>query len=239
MLEIIFAILAGILTVGAPCILPLLPILLGSSIGGSKTRPLFIASGFALTFAALGLTLSYLTTALTIDPTILRHIAVVLLAMFGLLMLWPTPFEKLTAYLSTFSTKATGWSQAAGNGNIGGFVLGVTLGIIWTPCAGPVLGSILTLIATQSDLAAASVLLIAYAIGAAIPMLLIAYGGQLAARKVRALAPYTVRIQQIFGVIIILMAVAIYFGYDTVLQTKILDIYDFSSIETKLIQPKQ
>lgn len=239
MLELIFAVLAGILTVGAPCILPILPILLGSSIGGSKTRPLFIAGGFALTFAILGMTLSYLTSSLDIDPNLLRHLAVGLLALFGLLMLWPTPFEKLTAYLSGFSTKATSWSRAAGNGNFGGFVLGVTLGIIWTPCAGPVLGSILTLIATQTDLAAASILLIAYAIGAAIPMLMIAYGGQLAASKVRALAPYTTRIQQIFGVIIILMAIAINFGYDTVLQTKILEVYDFGSLETKLIQPNR
>lgn len=239
MLEIIFAVLAGILTVGAPCILPLLPILLGSSIGGTKTRPLFIAGGFALTFAVLGLTLSYITTSLDLDPTILKHIAVVLLGIFGILLLWPTPFEKLTAYLSSFSTKATGWSQTAGNGNFGGFVLGVILGVIWTPCAGPVLGSILTLIATQSDLAAASVLLIAYAIGAALPMLIIAYGGQLVTTKVRALTPYTATIQKIFGVIIILMAVAIYFGYDTVLQTKILEIYDFSSVETKLIKPNR
>lgn len=239
MLEIIFAIIAGVLTIGAPCILPLLPILLGSSIGGSKTRPLFIAGGFALTFAVLGLTLSYITTALEIDPNNLRHIAVVLLGIFGLLMIWPTPFEKLTAYLSGFSTKATGWSRAAGNGNFGGLVLGVILGIIWTPCAGPVLGSILTLIATRTDLAAASVLLGAYAIGAALPMLVIAYGGQLAATKVRAIAPYTVRIQQFFGVAIILMAVAIYFGYDTVLQAKILEIYDFGSLETKFINPNR
>jgi cytochrome c-type biogenesis protein len=238
MLEILFAILAGILTVGAPCILPLLPILLGSSIGGPKTRPLFIAGGFALTFAVLGLTLSYLTTTFAIDPNVLRYVAVVLLGIFGLLMIWPTPFEKLTTYLSGFSTKATIWSRAAGNGNFGGFVLGVTLGIIWTPCAGPVLGSILTLIATQADLASSSILLIAYAIGAAIPMLLIAYGGQVAAAKVRAIAPYTVRIQQIFGVIIILMAMAIFFGYDTVLQARILDFYDYSSVESKILRSK-
>lgn len=239
MLEILFAVLAGILTIGAPCILPLLPILLGSSIGGPKTRPLFIAGGFALTFAVLGLTLSYITTALNLDPNILRYVAVVALGIFGLLMIWPTPFEKLTAYLSSFSTKATSWSRAAGNGNFGGFVLGVTLGIIWTPCAGPVLGSILTLIATQSDLAASTILLVAYAIGAGIPMLVIAYGGQLAAEKVRAIAPYTTRIQQIFGVVIILMAMAIFFGYDTVLQSKILDVYDFSSLESKLLRPNR
>ncbi len=237
MLEIIFAVLAGVLTIGAPCILPLLPILLGSAIGGSKTRPLFIAGGFAITFAVLGLTLSYITTALDIDPNNLRHIAVVLLAIFGGLMIWPTPFEKLTAYLSNFSTKATGWSRSAGNGNFGGFVLGIILGIIWTPCAGPVLGSILTLIATKTDLAAAAILLIAYAVGASLPMLVIAYGGQLAAEKVRAIAPYTLRIQQIFGIVIILMAIAIYFGYDTVLQTKILELYDFGSLETKFINP--
>jgi cytochrome c biogenesis protein CcdA len=239
MLEILFAVLAGILTVGAPCILPLLPILLGSSIGGPKTRPLFIAAGFTLTFAVLGLSLSYLTTALNLDPTILRHIAIIALSIFGLLMIWPTPFEKLTAYLSNFSTKATGWSKAAGNGNVGGFVLGMTLGIIWTPCAGPVLGSILTLIATQSDLVASAILLIAYAIGAGIPMLIIAYGGQLATEKVRAIAPYTTKIQQIFGVIIILTAMAILFGYDTVLQNKILNVYNFGSLESKLLGPEK
>lgn len=239
MLEILFAVIAGVLTIGAPCILPILPILLGSSIGGTKTRPLFIAGGFALTFAILGLTLSYLTINLSLDPNLLRNIAVALLALFGLFMFWPTPFEKLTSYLSGFSTKATEWSRAAGNGNFGGFILGVTLGVIWTPCAGPVLGSILTLIATQSDLAAASVLLVAYAIGAALPMLAIAYGGQLAATKVRAIAPYTARIQQIFGVVIILVAIAIYFNYDTVVQTKILEIYNFGSLETKLINPNR
>ncbi|HMQ01826.1 MAG TPA: cytochrome c biogenesis CcdA family protein [Candidatus Doudnabacteria bacterium] len=239
MLEILFAVLAGILTVGAPCILPLLPILLGSSIGGPKTRPLFIAGGFALTFAVLGLTLSWITTSLNIDPNILRHIAVVMLGIFGLLMIWPTPFEKLTLYLSGFSTRATSWSRAAGNGNFGGLILGITLGIIWTPCAGPVLGSILTLIATQSDLVASTLLLSAYAVGAGIPMLVIAYGGQLTAEYVRAITPYTTRIQQVFGVVIILMAMAIFFGYDMVLQTKILDVYDFGSLESKLLRPNR
>jgi cytochrome c-type biogenesis protein len=239
MLEIIFAVLAGIITVGAPCILPLLPILLGSSIGSSKTRPLFIATGFALTFAMLGLSLSYLTASLNINPNLLQNIAVILLGMFGLLMLWPTPLEKLTAYLSPLSTKATGWSRNVGTGNFGGLVLGIILGIIWTPCAGPVLASILTLIATQKDLVAAGILLVAYSVGAAIPMLLIAYGGQLITSRVRSITPYTRLIQQVFGVIIILMAVAIYFDYDTVLQTKILEVYDFSSVESTFLEPNR
>ena len=238
MLEILFALIAGILTIGAPCILPLLPILLGSSINGSKTRPLFIAGGFALTFSIVAISISFLTTKLNLDPNLLRNIAVGMLGLFGLLMLWPTPFEKLTAYLSTFSGKATGLAQSAGTGNFGGFVLGVVLGIIWTPCAGPVLGSILTLIATQNNLGVAGVLLVAYSIGASIPMLIIAYGGRLAANKVRVIAPYTQTIQKIFGIIIITLAILIFFGYDIVIQAKLLEYYNFGSLESKILIQK-
>lgn len=240
MIEILFALLAGALTIGAPCILPLLPILLGSSIGStSKTRPLFIALGFILMFTIVALSLSYLITILNISPNLLRTVATIALGLFGLFMIWPTPFEKITAYLSGFSTKATQLSSKAGTGNLGGFVLGLMLGLIWTPCAGPVLGSILTLIATQTNLGQAGVLLVAYAIGAGLPMLLIAYGGQLVTTKVRAIVPYATKIQQVFGIIIILLAVAIYFQYDVALQAKILEKFDFSSLETKIISPQK
>ena len=240
MIEILFAVLAGILTIGAPCILPLLPILLGSSVGStSKTRPLFIALGFVTMFTIVGLTLSYLISTLDISPDLLRTIATFALALFGLFMLWPTPFEKVTAYLSGFSTKANSLSTKAGTGNLGGFILGIMLGLIWTPCAGPVLGSILTLIATQGSIAQSGILLVAYAIGAGIPMLLIAYGGQLITTKIRAIAPYTTRIQQVFGVIIILLAVAIYFQYDLVLQAAILEKFNFGSLESKIISPQR
>ncbi len=236
MLEILFAILAGVLTVGAPCILPLLPILLGSSVGtSSKTRPLFIALGFIVMFTIVGLTLSWITISLNISPDLVRDIAVVALAIFGLFTLWPTPFEKITAYLSTFTTKATSLSSKAGTGNLSGFILGIMLGLIWTPCAGPVLGSILTLIATQGSSAESGILLTAYALGAGIPMLVIAYGGQLISNKVRAIAPYTNRIQQIFGLIIIALAITMYFQYDLVIQSKLLEFYDFGSLESKII----
>lgn len=238
MIEILFALLAGVLTIGAPCILPLLPIILGSSVGStSKTRPFFIALGFVIMFTAVALLLSFITNALHISPNLLRNIATIALAIFGVLMIWPTPFEKVTAYLSRFTTKASSLSTAAGSGNLGGLSLGLMLGLIWTPCAGPILGSILTLIATNTDKVQAGILLFAYAIGAGIPMLIIAYGGQLITTKIRAIAPYTTIIQQIFGVVIILLAVAIYFQYDTKIQASILQNYDFGSLESKIISP--
>jgi len=94
-------------------------------------------------------------------------------------------------------------------------VLGTTLGLVWTPCAGPVLGSILTLVATSKDGTWGSTLMIAYAIGAAIPMLAIAYGGQAVTARVRSIARISPRLQQAFGVIVIGFAIASYFQYDT------------------------
>ena len=88
-------------------------------------------------------------------------------------------------------------------------MLGTTLGLVWTPCAGPVLGSILTLVATSKDTAWASVLLVAYAIGAALPMLAIAYGGQAVTTRVRSIARYSPRLQQAFGTVVIAFALAV------------------------------
>lgn len=226
MIQILFAVLAGLLTVGAPCILPLLPILLGASVGRtSTTRPLFIALGFAVTFSVLGFTLSYIVQTFSLSPDTLRNLAVFFLALFGLFMVWPTPFEMLTQKLSPVFGAITTTTEKAGTGNFGGFVLGMALGAIWTPCAGPVLASVLTLIAQQQDLGRAAVLILAYALGAGIPMVLIAYGGQWVTTKVRSIAQYSVRIQQVFGIFIFLFAVAMFFKYDLLLQAKIIEYY--------------
>ena len=219
MIQILLAILAGVLTIGAPCILPVLPILLGTSVNQqSKTRPLFITLGFVLVFCITGLFLSIIINQLRLNPDLLRNIAIVILGVFGLFMLWPLPFEKLTQGMNGLINKANQTAAEAGDGNLGGFVLGCVLGIIWTPCAGPVLGSILTLIATQKNLVEAGILLFAYSVGAGIPMLLIAYGSQWATTKIRSVAKYSVAIQKIFGILIIATALLFYFRYDLILK---------------------
>lgn len=230
MLELLFAILAGVLTIAAPCTLPMLPILLGASIGrSSHLRPAMIALGFVVSFSAVALLLGALTRLFDFDPNVLREAAAILLLGFGLLMLWPAPFEWL-------SIRLNGWLNlgAAGGvqheGALGGLVLGTTLGLVWTPCAGPVLGSILTLVATSKNLAWAGILLVAYAIGAAIPMLAIAYGGQAATTRVRSLARISPRLQQGFGVVVIAFAVAAYFQYDTLIVAWLTGFYPTGQI---------
>ena len=215
--NLVLALLAEIVTVAAPCTLPMLPILLGASVGHRSTaRPAMIALGFVISFSATALLLSAITRAFDFDPNDLRNAAAILLLGFGLLMIWPAPFEWLSIRLGGLTSAAAG-SAASRQGNIGGFVLGTTLGLIWTPCAGPVLGSILTVVATSKDTAWASTLLIVYAIGAAIPMLAIAYGGQAVTTRVRSIARISPRLQQGFGLIVIAFAVLSYFQYDTLI----------------------
>jgi cytochrome c-type biogenesis protein len=222
MLNLVLALLAGVITIAAPCTLPMLPILLGASVGQTnKARPVMIAAGFVLSFSVVALALSAITRAFDFDPNVLRSAAAILLAGFGLLMLWPAPFERLMSHLSGF----TGFSVSENQGVLGGFVLGTTLGLVWTPCAGPVLGSILTVIATSKDTAWASTLLVTYAIGAAIPMLAIAYGGQAVTTRVRSFARIVPRLQQGFGVVVIGFAALSYFQYDTLIVAWLTHFY--------------
>jgi cytochrome c-type biogenesis protein len=215
MTDLVLALFAGMLTIVAPCTLPVLPILLGASIGqGAGVRPAFIAAGFVISFAFVALTLNAVATALHFDPDALREAGLALLLIFGALMIWPTAFEPITARLADAGLALQGAAPA--RTNLGGFVLGATLGLIWTPCSGPVLGSILTAIATSSDHAHAALLLVIYAIGAALPMLGVAYGGQTISARLRSLAPYAGRLQQAFGAVVIAFALSAFLQYDAV-----------------------
>lgn len=223
LIEILLALTAGILTIAAPCILLPLPIILGTSVGQrSKTRPIFITLGFIFTFTVLALLIQFIISHLGLNPNILRFVAVVLLAVFAIFMIWPTPFEKLMVHLNPLINRAGQVGQQNTSGNWSGLLIGIIIGIVWAPCAGPILGSILTLIALKNNIDQASVLLIAYAIGAGIPMLAIAYGGQALTTKVKSIAKYSHVLQQIFGVILLLLAISIYFQYDIVIQAKLL-----------------
>ena len=134
MLNLVLALLAGVVTVAAPCTLPMLPILLGASVGQTgKARPAMIALGFVMSFSVVALLLGAITRAFDFDPNDLRTGAAILLAGFGLLMIWPAPFEWLSVRIGGFGGNAV----ISRPGVIGGFVLGTTLGLVWTPCAGP------------------------------------------------------------------------------------------------------
>lgn len=219
---------AGVLTIAAPCVLPMLPVVLGASLGSQqRTRPLFIALGFALAFAAVVLLFSSFTRVLGLSHDTLRNAAAVLLLGFGVLMVWPSLYHRLSFKASGALSGVAGWQPSEGvrDSALGALLLGASLGVVWTPCAGPVLASILTLIATEPASGRAALLLVTYSLGAALPMLLIAYGGQVASGWVRRMAGGLQRLQQGFGVVVMVVALALLFHLDGVLTVWLADLY--------------
>ena len=226
MLAAVIALLAGTATVAAPCTLPVPPIFLGASVAQtSKARPLLIALGFVTSFSGVAIIFGAVTQVLGVDQNTLRALAVPILVGFGLLMLWPRPFEWLVAQARSLIGHSDRHADQTLAGNVSGFFLGTTLGLVWTPCAGPVLGSILTIIATSQHLRWEALLLVAYAIGAVVPMLAIAYGGQFVTTRVRGVARVSHRLQQGFGLLIIVFALAMYFQYDTLITVWAFGLY--------------
>ena len=225
-LQILFAFLAGVLTIAAPCTLPLLPVLLGTSLGQkSKSRPIFIVLGFVIVFTVAAIILSLLAKYAGFNANIVRNVGIFILAIFGILLIWSTPFEMAASKLTPFISKVSVKVGLGNTGNFSALILGMTLGLVWTPCAGPVLASILTLIALQKDLVAAAILLLFYSLGVGVPMIIIAYGGQYISEKVQVVSKYSVLLQQIFGVIIILLAIAMLFNFDTKLYSFIFQYF--------------
>src|SRR5262245_5545341 len=130
MLNAALALLAGIATIAAPCTLPVLPILLGASVGeASRLRPAAIALGFVGSFSFVALSLNALTRVLNFDPNILRDGATLLLAMLGVLMILPTLYERLTAQIGLSSVGTAALGVADGRGAAGGLLLGGVLGL--------------------------------------------------------------------------------------------------------------
>ncbi len=224
LLLILFAFFSGLVTILAPCIWPLLPIILSSSIAHKgKLRPLGITSGILLSFSIFTLCISFFVNALHLDPNIIRIAAVIILVLLGIMMIVPALSRYIEGLASRLSGRFGGGVQS-GTGFSGGFILGLSLGIIWSPCAGPILAAIATLAALGKVTSLVILITVSYVIGVGIPLLLFAYGGQWIVKKTRFLSSKTGRIQQVFGVVILLTAFAIYTNYSTFLLNGIPDI---------------
>src|SRR6187397_1015893 len=202
---------AGFITAISPCVLPVLPIIFAGGATGSRRKPFAIIAGLIVSFTAFTLFGVWLLKKLGLPEDLLRNIAIALLFLVAATLLFPKveeivqrPFLRLT--------------RRPGGDLGGGFLLGASLGLVFVPCAGPVLAAITVVGATQDVGARAIVLTLAYATGAAIPMLLVAFGGRAGMNAVR---PHAQRIRQALGVVVALTALAIALNVDRHFQTAI------------------
>lgn len=234
-LLIAFAFLAGVVTVLSPCILPILPIILTSSIGGVNTgysRPLGVVTGFIFSFTFFTLFLSSIVRLSGIPAETLRFISVFILAGFGISLLIPR-FQALVEQL--FSKLANLLPNSQGKtGFGGGLLIGFSVGLLWTPCVGPILASVISLAITGTVTFDAFLITLAYSLGTGVPMFLIILGGQNVLRRVPWLLSNLGHIQKIFGVLMILTAVGIFFNIDRKFQTFVLNTFpDYGSSLTQ------
>src|SRR3990172_2038875 len=171
-LLVAFAFLAGIVTILSPCILPVLPIILSSSVDATgKRRPLGVVVGFVLSFTFFTLFLSIIVRLSGIPAESLRFLSVFILIIFGLSLFVPRIqvwMEQMFSKLSRFAP--TGQTR---HGFFGGLIIGLSLGLLWTPCVGPILASVISLAITGSVTFQAFIITFSYSLGTSIPMFII------------------------------------------------------------------
>jgi cytochrome c-type biogenesis protein len=208
-----FALCGGLLTILSPCVLPILPLVLGRSFQSHRLGPVMLVLGLVSGFALIGSLLGVASSWFTGFANLLRNVAVGLLFGLGMLAIFPTWSYRILSRWQlgkSWQPETPGlWSE---------FWIGTQLGLLWTPCAGPALGSILVLAAVQHEILGALALLTVYGLGAGIPLLLIAYTSRYLTHSWKRLLPDPEIFQRTGGILMSITAIAILLGWDIEIQ---------------------
>ena len=212
----VFAVLAGAATALSPCVLPVLPVALAAGSTGGRRRPFGVAVGLAGTFALAAVLLTRVLDALGLPGDLARGLAIAVLAAFGVALVVPRLGAALEGRLSRLARR--GPAIGRGDGFRSGLVLGASLGLVYAPCAGPILAAVVALDAAVS--AERLALGFAYGTGAAIALFGVMTLGRSLSRR---LAPHAGRLRQGFGVLMVLVALLLAGGLDRDFQAAIAD----------------
>jgi cytochrome c biogenesis protein CcdA/thiol-disulfide isomerase/thioredoxin len=199
-LLILFALIAGAGTALSPCVLPVLPAVLAAGATGGRRRPFGIVTGLTLSFTFATVALVYVIDALGLPNDLLRTIAIVTLAVFGVTLLVPGVAARIEALLQRM---APGPARAAGDGFGAGLVVGASLGFVYAPCAGPILAGVITVSAAQGFTVGRLAVAFAYSVGSAAVLLVLMLGGR---RLARRLSAYQGRVQAAMGLVMLAVA---------------------------------
>ena len=211
---LVLAFLAGLLTSLSPCVLPVLPLVVGGAISQHRLGPLALCAGLGLSFSLLGVTVSLASRAFGFDPNIARVAGGILLLVFGLLLLIPHAQESFSRLLAPLATKAGG--AIPGNTSLwGNFLTGTILGAVWSPCSGATLGTAVGLAAEAKTAPRSFILMLVFSLAASLPLLAIAYGARSAFMANRSrLTTLSNKAKPIFGLVLVLASASILFAWD-------------------------
>jgi cytochrome c biogenesis protein CcdA/thiol-disulfide isomerase/thioredoxin len=214
-LLMLFALVAGAGTALSPCVLPILPAVLAVGATGGRRRPLGVVTGLALSFTFATVALVYVIDALGLPDNIARVVAIVVLAGFGVSLLIPPIGDRLEAWLSRIAPSP---ARTGGDGFGSGLVLGASLGLVYAPCAGPILAGVITVSVAQDFTAGKLAVALSYAVGSALVLYAVLLGGR---RLTGRLAPIRGQIQIAMGAVMLVVALVMATNLDTRFQTAI------------------
>ncbi len=211
-----FALVAGAATAISPCVLPVLPVVLSAGATGGRRRPLGIVTGLTLSFTFATVALVYVISALGLPNDLLRTVAIVVLLVFGVTLVIPPLSARVEGYLSRFGNSAGASRRREGFWS--GLLVGVSLGFVYAPCAGPILAGVITVSASQSFSTDRLAVALCYGIGSGIVLYGLMLGGR---RLIGPLSRRSGRLQIGIGVVMVLVAVAMLGNLDQRFETSV------------------
>jgi cytochrome c biogenesis protein CcdA/thiol-disulfide isomerase/thioredoxin len=229
-LLMLFGFVAGAGTALSPCVLPVLPIALSAGATGGRRRPLGIVAGLAVSFTFATVALVYVISAFGLPDDLLRKLAIAVLLVFGVTLMIPKLAAQVEAWLSRFAGRA-GVAGGGGDGFWSGTAVGASLGILYTPCAGPILAGVIVISASQPFTAGRLAVALSYGLGSAVVLYFLMLGGR------RLLAPLARRggsLQIAMGAVMVVVALAMWGNYDVRFQNNIA-----SSLPSFLVNPTE
>jgi len=219
------ALLAGVLSVLSPCVLPLLPIVLGTAASAHRFGPVALAIGLALSFTVIGLFVATIGFAAGLDTGVFRTISAILLIGVGLVLLVPKLQEQFALAAAPVSNWAGGYTDNFTPGSLAGqFGLGLLLGAVWSPCVGPTLGAASVLAAKGEDLAQVALTMLIFGIGAALPLMLLGFVSREARIRWRGRLMETGSVgKTLLGVLLVMVGLLVATNLDKRLETVLVD----------------
>jgi len=219
------ALLAGVLSVLSPCVLPLLPIVLGTAASAHRFGPVALAIGLALSFTVIGLFVATIGFAAGLDTGVFRTISAILLIGVGLVLLVPKLQEQFALAAAPVSNWAGGYTDNITPGSLAGqFGLGLLLGAVWSPCVGPTLGAASVLAAKGEDLAQVALTMLMFGIGAALPLMLLGFVSREAMMRWRGRLMETGSVgKTLLGVLLVMVGLLVATNLDKRLETVLVD----------------
>lgn len=221
--QLALSLAAGSLTTLSPCVFPLLPLVLGGALQANRLAPVALGAGMAASFAGIGMLVGAAGPALGLDSDHVRTGGALLLIAFALVMLVPAWSERFTAWMTPLASGANAASARLSGGSLASaFGLGAVLGLVWSPCSGPLLASALTLVAAEGGVARGGLVLGLFGVGAAIPLVAVAYASRAGFQRARGWVMARIgTVKTVFALLLGAMGVAILTGADKWLEARV------------------